>query len=682
MRAIRLFTFVSVLASGTLLSSAHDSSEYGTVIGIDLGTTYSCVGVYRGGWVEIIPNEQGNCITPSWVGFIGNERLIGDTAKQAFHTIPSQTVFDAKRLLGRHYDDIQLREDIRHWPFKVVNRHGRPAVEVMFQGSMRVFIPQEISAMVLGKLKETAEAYLGHRVTHAVITVPAYFNDEQRQATKDAGQIAGLSVLRMVNEPTAAAIAYGLDKKGGKESRMIVYDLGGGTFDVSLLRVSDGVFEVLATAGDTHLGGEDFDNRVIDYFASKYQRETGVAILKNRRTMSKLKREVERAKRALSSQLTTRLEIESFEGGNDFSAVLTRAKFEELNVDLFKRTLGPVAKVLQDVNLNPKDVDDVVLVGGSTRIPAIRQLLKDHFQGREPRMGINPDEAVAYGAAIHGSVLTGTTPFDDVLLIDVCPFTLGIKTSGGLFSQLIPRNTPIPTRKSEVFSTATDNQRTVLIEVLQGDSAMAKDNFVLGTFKLTGIPPSARGVPQIKVTFDVDANGILTVVARDKDSGNSESIVITSEKNQLAKNDINRMAHEAQTFVQNDQHARDRSIALNELQERIAIKRAEFEASGVEAQDPTTQVLLDHHSHWAESSGKSASLAELSRRIEEVSQICADREGLVITSGGTVDHLSASPLDIPPIVEAGVTPVESVEALVIPLSATSSPFAPILRDEL
>ncbi|KAG9097913.1 ATPase with role in protein import into the ER [Ceratobasidium sp. UAMH 11750] len=687
MHIIRLLTLVCALASKTLSSPTHNTPEYGTVIGIDLGTTYSCVGVYQGGRVEIIPNEQGNRITPSWVGFTKNERFIGDTAKQIFHTIPSQTIFDAKRLLGRHYEDIQLREDIQRWPFKVVNRHGRPAVEVTFQGSTRIFTPQEISAMILSRLKETAEAYLGRRVTHAVITVPAYFNDEQRQATKDAGQIAGLNVLRMINEPTAAAIAYGLDKKGGNESRMIVYDLGGGTFDVSLLRVSNGVFEVLATAGDTHLGGEDFDNRVIDYFVSRYQQETGTSILKNRRTMSKLKREVEKAKRTLSSQLTSRLEIESFEGGNDFSSILTRAKFEELNLDLFKRTLDPVTKVLQDGHLSPKDVDDVVLVGGSTRIPAIRQLLKDYFQGLEPRMGINPDEAVAYGAAIHAGILAGITPFDDVLLIDVCPFTLGIKTSGGLFSQLIARNTPIPTQKSEIFSTATDNQRTVLIEVLQGDSTMAKENYVLGTFKLTRIPPSVRGVPQIKVTFDVDANGILTVIAHDKDSGNSESIVITSEKNQLARSNVNQMAHEAQAFAQKDQESWARSIALNELQEQA--RRMSFMTKllanhvlGAETQDATTRARLDHHSHWAESSGGLAGLAEISRRTEEVSQICTDCEGLIIKSDKIISSPGAAPSDGSLVLDARDMPPESTETLAIPISATSSPSVPIFRNEL
>ncbi|KAG9090531.1 ATPase with role in protein import into the ER [Ceratobasidium sp. UAMH 11750] len=649
---MRVLALLCALALGSWSSQTTGSeSVYGTVIGIDLGTTYSCIGVYQGSRVDIIPNDQGNRITPSWVAFTEHEQLshstrIGDTAKHAFHTNPSQTVFNAKRLIGRHFDDVQLHEDIWHWPFKIVDNNGRPAVEVFFQGSKRIFTPQEISAMTLSKLKETAEAYLGHRVTHAVVTVPAYFNDEQRQATKDAGQIAGLDVLRMLNELTAAAIAYGLDKKAGDASRMIVYDLGGGTFNVSLLQMKDGAIKVLATAGDTHLGGEDFDNRVIDYFVARYQKDKSTNISRNRRAMSKLKREVEKAKRTLSSQLTVKLDIESFEGGNDFSTTLTRAKFEELNRDLFRRTLDPVTKVLQDKHLYPKDIDDassspfltrVVLVGGSTRIPAIRQLLQNYFEGLEPRMGINPDEAVAYGAAIQGSILAGVTPFSDAIYVDVCPFTLGIKTTGGVFSQLIARNTQIPIQKSEIFSTAADNQRTVLIQVLQGNSIVAKDNSILGTFKLTGIPPSAHGVPQIKVTFDVDANGILKVTASDKDSGKSESIVIDTEKNQL--------------------------------QEKIAAKYAELTAQEPEAHNPVTRTALNKHSSWAESSGESASLAELESRIEEVSPICTDYEDLSVKP-----EAATHALDNPSI---GVLPSDAVA-----VSSPAGGLLPIFREEL
>ncbi|QRV83654.1 heat shock protein HSP70 family protein [Ceratobasidium sp. AG-Ba] len=677
MRFLGLSIYLSAIALGVIaLASPPD---YGIVIGIDLGTTYSCVAVYQGGRVDIIPNEQGNRITPSWVAFTESERLIGDTAKQAFHKNPGQTIFDTKRLLGRQYDEL-LREDIRHWPFQVVNTYGRPSVEVIFQGSLKVFTPQEISAMILGKLKETAEAYLGRRVTHAVITVPAYFNDEQRQATKDAGHIAGLNVLRMINEPTAAAIAYGLDKKGGKQSTMIVYDLGGGTFDVSLLRVNDSIFEVLATAGDTHLGGEDFDNRVIDYFVARYEKETGRNISKNGRAMSKLKREVEKAKRTLSSQITAKLEIESFEGGNDFSAILTRAKFEELNLDLFRRTLAPVAKVLQDANVGPKGVDDVILVGGSTRIPAVRQLLKDYFQGVEPRMGINPDEAVAYGAAIQASVLAGATPFNDMVLIDVCPFTLGIKTTGGVFSQLIARNTPIPVQRSEIFSTATDNQQTVLIQVLQGDNPLAKDNIVLGTFKLTGIPPSARGVPQINVTFAMDANGILTVLAHDRDSGSARSITITSEKNQLARRDIDRMMYEAEVFTQSDQEVHARATALNDLQERIASKRAELKTLDPDASNIMAHLLIAHFSNWVEVFGESASLADVKQQILDIDQVVFDYEGLSVKHDIITPSLDVSSLNVH---QAPARGVDLLENSTMPVATSSvNVMVPFLRDEL
>ncbi|KAG8787299.1 ATPase with role in protein import into the ER [Ceratobasidium sp. 428] len=615
---------LAILAFAAGKTSPAASEGHGTVIGIDLGTTYSCVAVYRGGRVDIIANDQGNRITPSWVGFKGGERLIGDSAKQAFHSMPSQTVFDAKPLLGRRFDDASLLEDMRRWPFKVVDNRGRPAVEVQFQGVAKIFTPQEISAMILKKLKETAEAYLGHPVAHAVITVPAYFNDEQRQATKDAGEIAELNVLRIVNEPTAAAIAYGLDQSSARGSNMIVYDLGGGTFDVSLLRVGDGIFEVLATAGDTHLGGEDFDNRVIDYLVDSYLKQTNVNVANNQRAMSKLKREVERAKRVLSSQFTTMLEIESLEGGNDFSSILTRAKFEELNLDLFKNTLKPVARVLEDARLGPKDINDVILVGGSTRIPIIRQLLKDFFGGLEPRMGINPDEAVAYGAAVQGSILAGENPFDADIVpyTELCPHTLGVKTAGGVSSELIPRGTRIPVRKSQTFSTAADNQRAVLIQVLQGESTLAENNDSLGNFTLTGILPAAQGVPQIEVTFEIDINGLLTVSAHDKSGGSQQSINITSERNQLAKADIADMIQELRSFSQIDQEARARSAALNELQQMINVKRSQLSDNH---QEPTIYAQLEEHSHWAERSGGLATLAEIRRRAAQLKQLQIDR---------------------------------------------------------
>ncbi|KAI0311043.1 heat shock protein 70, partial [Amylostereum chailletii] len=598
-------------------------AEYGTVIGIDLGTTYSCVGVQRGGRVEIIANDQGHRITPSWVSFTDDERLIGDAAKNAFHTNPQNTVFDAKRLIGRKMDEPETKRDIKHWPFKVVDKAGKPSIQVEYRGETRDFSPEEISAMVLTKMKETAEAYLGKKVTHAVVTVPAYFNDAQRQATKDAGTIAGLTVLRIINEPTAAAIAYGLDKKG-KESQIIVYDLGGGTFDVSLLSIDDGVFEVLATAGDTHLGGEDFDNRVIEHFTKLYQKKTGTDISKNLRALGKLKREVEKAKRTLSSQQSAKIEIESFEGGNDFSETLTRAKFEELNLDLFRKTMRPVEQVLKDAGVKKDEVDEVVLVGGSTRIPKVQSLLKEFFGGKEPSKGINPDEAVAYGAAVQGGILTGEEGTDDIVLVDVCPLTLGIETTGGVFTKLIPRNTVIPTRKSQIFSTAADNQPTVLIQVYEGERSLTKDNNHLGQFELTGIPPAPRGVPQIEVTFEVNADGIMKVSAADKGTGKSESITIKNENGRLSQEEVERMIREAEEFASEDEAQRRRIEALNSLSTFIYGLKTQLgdqEGLGGKISDDDRKTLLalaKETTEWLDTEGSTATAEELEEKLVEV----------------------------------------------------------------
>ncbi|UYV77854.1 hsp70 [Cordylochernes scorpioides] len=596
-------------------------------VGIDLGTTYSCVGVFQHGKVEIIANDQGNRTTPSYVAFTDSERLVGDPAKAQVALNPENTVYDAKRLIGRKYNDPKIRDDLTHWSFQVKDVGGKPKIKVNFKGETKLFNPEEISAMVLGKMRETAEAYLGGRVTDAVVTVPAYFNDSQRQATKDAGTIAGLNVLRIINEPTAAALAYGLDKNLSGEKNVLIFDLGGGTFDVSVLTIAEGsMFEVKATSGDTHLGGEDFDNRMVDHFIEEFKRKHKRDLRSNPKSVRRLRTACERAKRTLSSSTEASIEIDALYQGVDFYSKISRARFEELCMDLFKSTLAPVESALAGAKMDKRKIHDVVLVGGSTRIPKIQKLLKEFFNGKELSMSINPDEAVAYGAAVQAAILSGDSSDNirDVLLVDVTPLSLGIETAGGVMTHVVERNSRIPCRTSKDFTTYKDNQRGVTIQVYEGERAMTSANHHLGQFELMGIPPAPRGVPQIEVTFDIDANGILHVSAQDKSTGRSESIQIRNDRGRLSREEIERMLSEAEQYRQDDERQRDRIAAKHALESyAYSVRQAVYESGDkLPSSDRSTLTArCDEVIRWLESSsGEAADKEMYERKLSDLDQ--------------------------------------------------------------